>query len=167
MIALAALGFLLTLLALAAWRDLTTMTIPNGVSVALALGFPLVALALGLDAQTMWAHVAAGAIAFAVCLGLFYSGIIGGGDAKLYPAVAFWMGGTAALPFLLTTFVAGGALAMMLVAARRIAPSGAGTPFVLRRFCDPGEGVPYGLAIATGAIWSLPHVGWISLQFAS
>jgi prepilin peptidase CpaA len=167
MIALACLAFLMSMLALAAWRDLTTMTIPNGVSLALLIGFPVAALALGLDSQVMAAHLAAGAIAFAVCLALFYSGIVGGGDAKLYPAVALWLGGAAAIPFLLTTFIAGGALAMLLVAARRLAPANAATPFVLRRFCDPAEGVPYGLAIASGAIWSLPHVGWFSLQFAS
>lgn len=167
MIALGCLIFLLAMLALAAWRDVTTMTIPNGVSIALAVGFPVAALALGLDAQAMAGHLGAGALAFAVCLVLFYGGIIGGGDAKLYPAVALWMGAAAALPFLLTTFVAGGVVAMMLVAARRLAPCEAATPFVLRKICNPTEGVPYGLAIASGAIWSLPHVGWISLQFAS
>ena len=162
MLALACLVFLLAMLGVAAWRDLTTMTIPNWVSIALALGFPVAALGLGLGADVMSAHLLAGGLAFAACLALFYSGIIGGGDAKLYPAVALWMGGSAALPFLLTTFMAGGALALLLMTARRLAPTNAATPMVLRRFCDPVEGVPYGLAIASGAIWSLPHVGWIS-----
>jgi prepilin peptidase CpaA len=166
MIALASLAVLLALVALAAWRDLTTMTIPNAVSIALTIGFPVAALALGIGADEMVGHITAAAIAFGICLALFYSGVIGGGDAKLYPAVALWLGAPAGMAFMVGTFLAGGLLALILMAARRIAPTQAGTPMILRRFCDPAEGVPYGLAIASGAIWSLPHVGWLSLQLS-
>lgn len=166
MIALAALGALLALTVYAAWRDIHSMLIPNRISAALVAGFPVVALLLGLSPEAMAGHLIAGGVAFAVCLALFYAGVVGGGDAKLFPAVALWLGAPAAGAFTLGTLVAGGVVAVLLLAARRLAPTTPATPAPLRRICDPGEGVPYGLAIAAGTMLAAPHAGWISSAFS-
>jgi len=142
----------------AALRDATTMTIPNWVSVALALLFLPAALAAGLT----WPQIGLG---FGLCLAGLVAGMamfamnwIGGGDAKLLAAVAPWMGLSAIGPFLLFTGLAGGALSILLIGARQ-APLLAGLPMPnwLHRLLEPKGDIPYGLAIAAGALMAFPQ----------
>jgi prepilin peptidase CpaA len=84
---------------------------------------------------------------------------MGGGDAKLLAAAALWMGWPAVLPFLAGAAIAGGGLAMALLALRSAAlrPLVLGGPRWVVRLADPGEGAPYGVAIAAGALLALPQ----------
>jgi len=54
------------------------------------------------------------------------------------------------------TTIAGGALAIMAVAARRLAQPSPTGPAFLNRLLSPERGIPYGVAIAAGAIAALP-----------
>ena len=98
------------LLLLAAWRDLASRTIPDGISIALALlGLATRAgegiLALGLSAAT------AAALFLALVL-LHARGALGGGDVKLASALALGLAPQASFDFLLATALAGGVLAL-------------------------------------------------------
>src|SRR5690606_3211785 len=79
-------------LAVAAFSDLFTMTIPNRVSAVLLAAFILVAPLAGLGLADIAQHLAAGLVVFAVCFALFALNIMGGGDAKLLTASAVWFG---------------------------------------------------------------------------
>jgi prepilin peptidase CpaA len=152
-----ALGVFALLVIIAALKDLSSFTIPNWISVSLAAAFIPAAL-LAHPSLSQFAHIG---VNFAVGLGvlvlaavMFALGWIGGGDAKLMAAAALWLGLGGLLPFLLYTGLAGGALALGLMALRStwIRPIAAGGPAWTQRLATPGEAAPYGVAIAIGAL---------------
>jgi prepilin peptidase CpaA len=69
-----------------------------------------------------------------------------------------WLGWPAVLPFLAWTALAGGALAVGLLCARKLPiPMMARGPQWVSRLLQPGEDVPYGVAIAFGALAAFPE----------
>src|ERR1700751_4628511 len=80
------------LMAFAASSDLFTMTISNKVSLALAAGFLVMALAIGMGPAEIGMHFAAPAAVPVVAFAFFSQGWVGGGDAKLAAAVSLWFG---------------------------------------------------------------------------
>ena len=142
----------------AALRDATSYTIPNWISGALILGFPVAALALGLAPASLGIHAMVGLVALAAGMAMFALGWIGGGDAKLFAAAGLWLGWPASATYLLVTAVAGGGLAVGLLGLRSIwlRPYVQDGPAWLGRLTTPGENVPYGVAIAVGALAAFP-----------
>jgi len=67
------------LMAFAAASDLLTMTISNRVSLALAAGFLVVALASGMGLSDILLHAGAGSAVLAVAFICFAMGWVGGG----------------------------------------------------------------------------------------
>lgn len=155
----AALLFLCpALLVVAALKDLTSYTIPNWISLALIVGFFPAALALGMPWASLGLHVGIGVAALIAGMAMFALGWIGGGDAKVFAATALWLGWPASATFLLVTALAGGVLAVTLLAMRSILLRryvSAGPPW-LSRLAEPGENVPYGLAICIGGLAAFP-----------
>ena len=142
----------------AALRDATSYTIPNWLSVALVGAFPVVALALGLPLATIGLNLGIGAGALVLAMGMFALGWIGGGDAKLFAAAALWIGWPAGVTYLAVTGMAGGALAVGLLGLRSayVRPFVPQSPAWFARLAQPGENVPYGVAIAVGALAAFP-----------
>ncbi|MDO8411264.1 MAG: prepilin peptidase [Phenylobacterium sp.] len=146
------------LLIVAALKDVTTYTIPNWISLALIAGFFPAAIALGLPWSVLGFHAGLGLGALVIGMVLFALGWIGGGDAKVFAATALWLGWPASATFLLVTALAGGVLAAALLAMRSILLRryvSAGPPW-LSRLAEPGESVPYGLAICIGGLAAFP-----------
>jgi prepilin peptidase CpaA len=146
----------------AALSDATSMTIPNWISAALALAFFPAALLAGAPMGEIGLSVALGVGALIVAAGMFALHWIGGGDAKLFAAGALWLGPTGAVPFLLWTAIAGGVLAMCLLGARRMsALTGLPVrqPAWTERLLAPEGDIPYGIAIAAGALAAFPQSG--------
>ena len=142
----------------AGFRDALSFTIPNWISLSLAATFPLAALAVGMPWPTMGLNLGIGAAALIAGMRLFALGWIGGGDAKLLAAVALWLGWPATTTFLAATAIAGGTLAILLVSLRsaQLRALILLGPRWVARLAEPGEGVPYGVAIAAGACAALP-----------
>ena len=126
----------------AAVGDLRTRTIPNWLTLAIALGaivywwaaavplWPDAAIRIGVALAVFCAF----ALAYAV-------GMMGGGDVKLLAAIALWLP-PAAIPLLLVVMsLAGGAITLFMVARRRFARGSSRIE------------VPYGVAIAFGGLW--------------
>ena len=143
----------------AAVTDLASYTIPNRLNLALAAAYPAAALILGRPPAEIGIELAIGLGALLVAIGMFAAGWIGGGDAKLFAAVAVWLGWPAMLPFLMATALVGGGLALVLLNARGtwLKPYLAGAPPWLARLTTTGEAVPYGVAIAVGALVAFPQ----------
>jgi prepilin peptidase CpaA len=139
-------------------RDLVAYTIPNWISVALVAAFPIAALATGVTLPAMGLHVAIGAAALVAGMVMFALRWIGGGDAKLFAAAALWLGWPALLPYLAFTGLAGGALAVGLLGLRSPILRGyvLSGPAWFVRLAEPDEKVPYGVAIAVGALAAFP-----------
>lgn len=151
------LAVLPALAVVAALHDLTTMKIPNWISGLLIVGFFPAALALGLPWATVGVSAALAAVALIVGMGMFAANWIGGGDAKLLAAAMLWMGASGALPFILFTALAGGGFCLLLLTARSHLPFFAQTgPGWVMRLMQPKGDIPYGVAIAIGALLAYP-----------
>ena len=144
-------------LAIAAFSDLFTMTIPNRVSAILLAAFVLIAPLAGLGPATIGMHLVAGAIVFTACFTLFALNIMGGGDAKLLTARAVWFGFNASL-FEFVTYVSifGGLLTLLILVMRKqenaILASGLPVPHLL----FTAKKIPYGIAIGLGGFVAYP-----------
>ena len=143
---------------IAALKDAVSFTIPNWVSGLLALAFFPAALAAHLPLGVIGLSALIGAGALIAGMGMFALGWCGGGDAKLMAAVVLWLGLRGLPPFILVTALAGGALALGLILARRniLAGFAASGPAWLGRLLAPDGDLPYGLAIAVGALAAFP-----------
>lgn len=156
-ISLVVLSLLPGLVIVAALSDLTTMRIPNWISGALILGFFPAALAVGLPLETVGLNLGLGLAALVLGMGLFALRVIGGGDAKLMAAATVWLGLPAIMPFVLWTAVAGGLFCAALIAARGpLRVYAAGAPGWISNLLREKGDVPYGVAIAIGALLAFP-----------
>ncbi|CAN5425223.1 prepilin peptidase [soil metagenome] len=161
------LSLLPCVLIAAALSDLTTMTIPNWMSGALILGFFPAAFAVGLGPMTVAVHVGVAFAALFVGIGLFAMRVIGGGDAKLMATACLWLGLSGSGVFLLWTGVAGGAFCLALIFARaQVRPFVAGGPDWVHQLLEPKGDIPYGVAIAIGALMAFPSSALLA-TFAS
>jgi len=128
---------LLCLVGLAAACDIASRRVPNllvggGIAAALVLhlvfGGPLAPLRLGL---------AGAAVGGAIFLPLYLLRGMAAGDVKLMAMVGAFTGPAAAGVIAMLSFIAGGVLALLMVAAAH-------------RTGRPAAGIPYALAIALG-----------------
>jgi len=120
------------LMAFAASSDLFTMTISNRLSLALAAGFLLLTLVIGMSWPAFGMHLAAGALVLLVTFFFFSQG---------------WIGGV---------------LTLVLIQFRKLplpAPL-ARQPWILRLH-ETGGGVPYGIALAAAALAVYPKTAWM------
>jgi prepilin peptidase CpaA len=156
---LVALAVFPALVIIAALKDIASYTIPNWLSLVLVGSYPVAALLLGRPPREIGLGMAIGAGALLVAMGLFAAGWIGGGDAKLFAAVTLWLGWPAVASFVMVTAVVGGGLALTLlnIRANWLKPYLAGAPPWLARLTTTGEAVPYGVAIAIGALVAFPE----------
>lgn len=146
------------LVATAALEDALSFTIPNWICLALAAAFPFAAMAVGMPLQTVALNVGVGLAALVIGMVMFALRWVGGGDAKLLAAVSLWLGWPAISSFLAVTAIAGGSLAILLISLRSapLRPIVLMGPSWVARLAEPGEGIPYGVAIAIGAVAAFP-----------
>lgn len=149
---------------LTALMDLFTMTIPNRISLLLVAGFFALAPFVGLSAEQIMWHAATGAAMLALSFLMFWRGWIGGGDAKIFSAIALWLGFAQLGQFVGYAAVAGGLLTVFLLGFRRIP-----LPLMLTRvdwvmrLHNQQTGVPYGIALAVAALMIYPSTPWMTV----
>lgn len=142
----------------AAIFDLLTMTIPNWLCGLLAVSFLLSALIVHLPLDALLSHFGCALAMLGATFLLFTCGWLGGGDAKLTAAIALWVGWTGLPAFLVQTALWGGALAAFILMARSLP-----LPLIfinqkfVSRLINPASGAPYGVALAMGGFFALPH----------
>ena len=157
------IAFLPIMLMCAGIGDVLTYRIPNWLTGLIAVSFLPVALILAMPFDLFINHMATGAALLVAGFGLFALGAFGGGDAKLMAAAGLWMGWPAAMQFLVYTAFAGGILAIAVAAfaSTQIELENRGKTR-LRALLDSKPDVPYGLALAVGAILALPGTWWMN-----
>jgi prepilin peptidase CpaA len=130
-------GVLAALLLAAAAIDLKTRTIPDWLSIAVALGAPLFWWASGIALYPdVLERVGSAYLVFVFFFGMFCLGAMGGGDVKLAGALALWFAPMTNLAFFLYTSFAGGAVTLATMGHHR------------RSRAEGRPEVPYGVAIA-------------------
>lgn len=154
--------FFPALMAYAAVSDMLTMTIPNRVSLFLVAGFGLAAALGGMPLHEILQHAAAGLILLAAAFACFAFGWIGGGDAKVASAAALWLGLPHLLDYLLYASLFGGALTLFLIQFRHWPlPAALGRQTWLMRLHGKDGDIPYGIALALGALVIYPETEWV------
>jgi prepilin peptidase CpaA len=149
-------------MAFAAASDLLTMRIPNLLTLGLCAAFLAVAPLAELGWREILTHMAAGSAMLLAGILLFSLGWLGGGDAKLLAAAALWLGFEALAPFLAYVAVFGGALAIAVLAYRSVPAGALPLPGWAARLHAKGGAIPYGVAIAAGALAVYPSTGWFA-----
>lgn len=140
------------LLGAAAIEDAVRLRISNVTSGGVLLTGIVAAIIVGLQ-WPLWQNLAVFAGLLALGTALFSTGKLGGGDVKLLAAAGIWFTISGAIKLIVLVTLAGGLLALLVILARTLAPRAAGRerPHIL----VPGSGIPYGVAIAAGALLAL------------
>ena len=147
---LAALAIILVVMAVI---DVRTFTISNRLNATVALLAPLYWWSIHLP---LWPDIAIQIGVAAAVFGLlaitFVIGMMGGGDVKLAAALALWFSPASTVKFLVIMSLAGGVLTIIVLIAHRLRPGKI-------KNSDGETGgkpeIPYGVAIAVGALWIL------------
>lgn len=148
--------FTLTMLT-AAIKDASTMTIPNWVSLVLLVAFAVCMPFVWQGLPNFGQHIGSGLGMFALGFAMFAFGWLGGGDAKLMAATSFWWTFSDLVLYVVYTTFAGGVLALFIMVGRRYIPVRVMTaPWMHTMFRDQKK-MPYGLALAFGALATLPQ----------
>ena len=152
------------LLLWAAVSDLRSYLIPNRVCIAIVALYPIHWLAGDLGGVPVdWSGgILAAGLIFVIGFGLFSLGIMGGGDVKLFSAVALWAGLNWLVMLAIIVGVTGGVLSLAIIGAKSVTlmrlpadvrgvayPSG---PAGLVRAVLKTP-APYGAAIAFGGLF--------------
>lgn len=112
------------LLAIAAFFDLFTMTIPNKLNLIIVVAFVSLAFISQLPLEQVGMSFALGLSVMVVGFGLFALGVMGGGDVKFLAAISLWFGlSMNMLDFILLTSIYGGALTLVILALRKFRTS--------------------------------------------
>src|SRR5260370_20572362 len=116
----AVLAFFPALMALSASMDLLTMTIPNRICAILVLGYFTLAATLRMPTEAIVLDLSCGLGILAIVFVMFSLGWIGGGDAKLAPAAALWVGWRSVFLFWCTAGLFGGFLTLVAFCGRSV-----------------------------------------------
>jgi prepilin peptidase CpaA len=154
---------------IAAFSDYRGFRIPNMVSIVIVAAFAVAFGVLTLTDQrsgvflALSSHLIGAGVVLAVTAVMFALKQLGAGDSKFATAVALWAGLPGLAPFLFYMALSGGVIAGASLALKRWKP-----------FSSPAEGgwiakaqeganqVPYGIAIAIGALAAFLSRGYFS-----
>ncbi len=135
------LAIVLLLLAAATVEDAKRRRISN-ITSACVVACAAVAMGYAGFPVALWQNVLVFVLILAAGTALFAAGWMGGGDVKLFAALGLWVSLTGALWLVAAVLLMGGLLALLFV----------GTRLVAGRGLRSGKDLPYGIAIAAGAL---------------
>lgn len=160
---LVALGFAIA----SAISDYRSMTIPNVYAAGIVLAFIPAYLAdmfsgNGVEFFAPWTmHLGAAVLVFILSFALFAARVMGAGDSKLCSAVALWTGLTGLAPFLFYMAITGAVLGIATKIMNKKTLVAAPLEGSWIDKSQKGQmGVPYGIAIAVGAIIAFYQLGY-------
>jgi prepilin peptidase CpaA len=136
-------AILACILVAAAIQDAARFRISNMFPI-LVLAGALIAAAIYGPAWDLWQNALVFLLIFALGTAAFASGVLGGGDVKLFAAVGLWLDLRASISLVALVFLCGGVVALVYLASRLFRGGDTGRKSQTR--------IPYGVAIALGAL---------------
>jgi prepilin peptidase CpaA len=172
-IALTLILFTIGICVAAAVSDFLHLKIPNllsGLIIAAFIATALLDHTMDLDLfYNIQTNLIIGGLTFIVMLICFFTGVLGGGDAKMISALSLWMGIIGLPVFLMVTTITGAILAVLSIAIRKTTK---GQDILTRLYAHEKlqngwvgamkhekNALPYGIAIACGAVGGLRAAG--------
>lgn len=143
---------LVALLLAAAIEDSIRLRISNLTCIGVLIAALIAMAVVGLE-WAFWQNFAVFAGLLAIGMPIFAAGKLGGGDVKLLATTGMWFDFTGAFTMLINVLLAGGLLALIILALRLFRWSEAARARV--ELLRPRGGIPYGLAISSGAILAM------------
>ncbi len=141
---------------MAALNDANAMKIPNRIPLIALFTFFLVIPFTWAGIPVFLEHLSVGLAMFVVGFAMFAFGWMGGGDSKLLAGTAIWFTWPDMLTYAVFTSLFGGLLTLILLVGRAYIPVRIlTTPWAQMMLKDETK-IPYGLALAAGAICTLP-----------
>ena len=141
-LAYATLGGLVIALLVAIYTVIRYRLIFNKITIAIALGAPLFWLATGGFTFTdIGLHLLTAAITLIVFSIAFHFGAMGGGDVKLFAALALWFHWIEVIRLILYASIIGAAVTIIFLAIHKWKQR------------DGRARIPYGIAIALSGLW--------------
>lgn len=141
----------------AAYKDALTMTIPNWASLMVLIGFFVTIPFVWPGWAEFGEHLAVGLSIFVLGFVVFALRGLGGGDAKLMAATSFWWTWPDLFLYLVYTTLAGGIFALGILLGRKMIPVALLPAPWMQRLFKEEKHMPYGLALAVGALVTLPQ----------
>jgi len=164
--AFAALAASLSFAAAVIWAgamDLVTMKIRNELVLFLLAVYGALAPLAGWAAGDIGMSAAVSFCVLACSFIFFTFGWIGGGDAKLASVVALWLGAEHVPAYLVYTAIFGGILTLAILQFRMmLLPAFCLNVPWIRRLHAAETGIPYGVAIASAALFAFPNTSWVT-----
>ncbi len=148
------------LLAYGAAHDIAVRTVPNSVSIGIALLGLLHAVLAG----TVLPGLSIALLVFGSGIVAWRTGLLGGGDVKLMAAVSLWFRPHAEPRFLVMIAILGGVLAVLYLLLGHLLPASGGAPSgnlarrvirAERRRIRRRSPLPYAVAIGSAALFCL------------
>lgn len=140
------------LLVVAAAEDAVRLRISNITVLLLIIAAIVAAITAGL-VFGIWQNLVVFAVLLVAGTPLFAAGKLGGGDVKLLAAAGLWFGIKSAAWMLIAVMLAGGVLAIVVLALRMFSWSEAARDRVV--VLRPKGGIPYGIAIGAGVLLTM------------
>lgn len=154
---------------LAAWTDYKGYRIPNLVSVVIVVSFVVAFGVTYLTGQNeiifmSWkSHLASFVIVLLATMVMFAFKIMGAGDSKMAAALSLWLGWGGLVPFLFYMAMMGGVLAAVSIVLKKYKPlKNPPTGTWLENAQAGTNKLPYGIAIAVGALIAFVFAGYFS-----
>jgi len=142
---------------MAALNDANAMKIPNRIPLIVLAAYFLMVPFTWTGLPIFLEHLTVGVTLFAAGFAMFAFGWMGGGDSKLLAATAFWFTWPDVFTYMIYTAMFGGVLTLFILLGRRYVPVRIiTTQWAQTMFRDETK-IPYGLALAAGAIATLPQ----------
>lgn len=141
---------------MAALNDANAMKIPNRIPLIVLSAYFLMVPFTWAGLPMFLEHLTVGGVMFAAGFAMFAFGWMGGGDAKLLAATAFWFTWPDVIMYMVYTALFGGALTLFILMGRKYIPVRVITTQWAQTMFKDETKIPYGLALAAGAIATLP-----------
>lgn len=139
---------LVALLAAATIQDAVQLRIANLISGSVLL-LAIVAMVASGPRISLWQNAAVFAVVLTIGALLFARNLLGGGDVKLFAAVALWVDLATALRLIAAILIAGGLVAFAIIVLRTFVPRSIASRV---RTLQPKAGIPFGIAITAGTL---------------